>query len=74
MYIIIEGKAAMAVNPGEFNRSASARYALLPDEEKARLMSSVEHYQSKDIVRRGGTIFKRIQSLVRYNGFFIINN
>lgn len=56
----------MAVNPGEFNRLASASYSLLPDGEKERLGSLVDQYQSKkEIARRGATIFKRIQSLVR---------
>ena len=56
MLALTEGKTAMAVNPGEFNWSASEFYAEMSNADKADLKSvPPEQYKSKkDVVRQGG--------------------
>ncbi len=76
-YSFSDGKQAMTIGPGTFNKRASETYAQLSVNEKGKLKTDAEenpeYFSRRDILRRGETIFKKIQKLVGlYSNFFVI--
>ena len=68
--LYLAGKAAMADNPGIFNKEASEAYKRLNEKEKENLQqrcvdSASEPMTKRRIAQRASKIFTRIQNLVR---------
>jgi len=69
--LLAEGKAAMAENPGVFNKTASKMYKELSNEEMKILQDAVDELATKDVKltkqevhKAGRKIFEKIQVYV----------
>ena len=74
----LAGRAAMAENPGIFNKEASAAYKNLSQQQKEELQlrsteSTAEPATRKKVIQRGSKIFTRIKHSV-YNVKIILYN